>query len=64
LFDRGYLTVSPDGRIEVSGRLRADYHNGKSYYPLHGHELRLPEQASDRPAPEFLEWHNENVFVA
>lgn len=27
-------------------------------------ELRLPKQASDRPAPEFLEWHNENVFVA
>lgn len=64
LFDKGYLTVSPEARIEVSGRLKAHYHNGKSYYPLHGTELRLPKKVSDRPAPEFLEWHNENVFVA
>ena len=64
LFDRGYLTVTPDARIEVSGRLKADFHNGKSYYPLHGHELRLPKSQADRPAPEHLRWHNENVFVA
>jgi hypothetical protein len=34
LFDRGYITVTPDSRIEVSSRLKADYHNGKTYYPL------------------------------
>jgi putative restriction endonuclease len=64
LFDRGYLTVTPDARIEVSGRLREDYHNGRSYYPIHGEKLRLPRRRIDRPAREFLEWHNDNVFVA
>ena len=64
LFDRGYLTVAPDARIEISSRLKADFHNGKSYYPLHGEESRFPKRESDRPAREHLEWHNENVFVA
>ena len=64
LFDRGYLTVTPESRIEVSGRLRADYQNGKTYYPLHGEPLRLPADTAEQPAPEHLEWHNNNVFVA
>ena len=41
LFDKGYLTISPEHRLEVSSRLRADYANGRSYYPLQG-------QASNR----------------
>jgi putative restriction endonuclease len=62
LFDKGYLTVSPDHRLEVSARLRTDYSNGRSYYPLSGQTLRLPATAEDRPAAEFLTWHNENVY--
>jgi putative restriction endonuclease len=64
LFDKGYLTVTSDARIEVSNRLRTDFHNGKSYYPLHGESLRLPGSRTDWPDPEFLRWHNENVFAA
>lgn len=59
LFDRHYITVSPDLRIMVSHRLKQDYQNGKSYYPLHGQPLRLPHSTTDRPADEHLRWHNE-----
>jgi len=63
LFDKGYVTVTPECRLEVSSRLKADYSNGRSYYPLNGQELRLPASAKDRPAAEFLTWHNENVYL-
>jgi HNH endonuclease len=36
LFDTGYVTVTPDLRLDVSGHLRKDYNNGRSYYPLQG----------------------------
>ena len=29
---------------------------------LFGREIALPIHAADRPAPELLTWHNENVF--
>jgi putative restriction endonuclease len=64
LFDTGYLTVTPEHRLEVSSRLRQDYSNGRSYYPLHGEPLRsLPSIAADQPVPELLRWHNEHVFL-
>ena len=63
LFDKGYVTVTPDYRLEVSSRLKADYSNGRSYYPLNGQTLRLPATTKDRPAAEFLSWHNENVYL-
>jgi putative restriction endonuclease len=63
LFDWGYLTVTPDRRVEVSSRLRRDYHNGRSYYPLHGKQIRVPTTPALIPRSEFLQWHNENVFL-
>ena len=63
LFDKGYLTVTPEQRLEVSGRLREDFSNGRTYYPLHGKSLRLPEAVGYQPASEHLRWHNENVFL-
>jgi putative restriction endonuclease len=62
LFDTGYVTVTRDLRLEVSARLREDYHNGKTYYPLHGARVSIPATASNRPDDEFLEWHNEHRF--
>lgn len=64
LFDQGYVTVSPGHRLEVSARLRADYSNGRSYYPLDGSPVRVPSSARDRPSVEHLRWHNEHVFRA
>jgi|SRR6185437_13803564 len=63
LFDKGYITVTPDLHLDVSPRLRADYHNGRTYYPMHGQALRAPSSMQDRPSPEFLAWHHENVFL-
>lgn len=62
LFDTGYVTVTPDLRLDVSARLRDDYKNGRSYYPLHGALLRVPDHESHRPDPRFLEWHNEHAY--
>jgi putative restriction endonuclease len=63
LFDLGYVTVTPDLRLEVSPRLKADWQNGKEYYAHHGVPLRFsPMDPSSRPNPEFLRWHNESRF--
>ena len=44
LFDGGYITITPDYRIEVSQRLHNDYGNGRDYYKFHGERLLvLPE---------------------
>ena len=62
LFDTGYVTVTSDLRLEVGARLRGDYRNGRSYYPLHGASLHVPSMALHRPEREFLEWHQQRVF--
>ncbi|GAB4159074.1 MAG: hypothetical protein Fur0037_26400 [Planctomycetota bacterium] len=64
LFDRGYITVTRQLRVEVSARLRADFENGRTYYPLHGQRLRAPKDPADAPDPECLAWHNENVYLS
>jgi putative restriction endonuclease len=63
LFDRGYLTVTAEARVEVSKRIREEFRNGKEYYALHGHELRRPEPPHSVPSRDLLAWHNENVFL-
>jgi putative restriction endonuclease len=62
LFDRGYMTVTPVHRIEVSSRIKEEFHNGKEYYALHGQNMRLPEYGDRRPSAESLRWHNDNVY--
>lgn len=55
LFDRGYVTVTPDYRFRVSSRLRDEYQNGKIYYALDGRQILLPERPEDRPSRDALE---------
>lgn len=62
LFDRGYVTVTPDHRFLVSRKLKEDFDNGEPYYPLHGGMLWLPKEANARPRREFLEWHADSLF--
>ncbi|HEX3048466.1 MAG TPA: HNH endonuclease [Bacillota bacterium] len=65
LFDRGYLTVTDDLHVEVSRRIKEDFGNGREYYAMHGKQLLiLPGQAGDRPAQEYLRWHNEHVYAS
>ncbi|MEB2285877.1 MAG: restriction endonuclease [Polyangiaceae bacterium UTPRO1] len=62
LFDQGYLTVTPEHRVRVSGRLKKDFDNGEHYYQLDGSELWVPQRSEDRPNREFLAWHADTVF--
>lgn len=62
LFDRGYVTVQPNGEFRVSARLKEDWQNGRIYYAHHGTTIRFPDAAEWRPARERLEWHNDTVF--
>jgi putative restriction endonuclease len=65
LFDKGYVTVTPDQRVLVSSRLKADFENGRSYYPFDGRTLAVkPSDAVDLPDPESLRWHNQHVFLS
>ena len=64
LFDGGYITITPDYRVEVSQRLHNDYGNGRDYYKFHGEKLLvLPESMTDYPAKEFIDWHNNHVYL-
>jgi len=64
LFDRGYLTITNDLKIEVSRRIREEFSNGRDYYALHGRELRvLPRNTENRPAKDFMEWHQNHCFL-
>ena len=65
LFDLGYVTVTPDPRLEVSPRLKTEWQNGREYYAHHGQPLRVqPADLASQPSREFLMWHNENRFRA
>ncbi len=63
LFDRGYVTVVPDLRFQVSGRIKEEFENGRDYYRFHGCEINTPEDIGLRPDPAVLSWHNENCFM-
>src|SRR3989338_625065 len=63
LFDRGYVTVTTDHRLEVSRRIREEFENGRDYYALRHRQIAIPGDQQARPAKEFLEWHNQNVFL-
>ncbi|MBM4361658.1 MAG: HNH endonuclease [Deltaproteobacteria bacterium] len=63
LFDEGYVGVTPDYEVRVSDRLRADYQNGRRYYPYDKERLiRLPDDPALAPSRDALAWHFERVF--
>jgi putative restriction endonuclease len=62
LFDRGYMTVTPEYRVEVSRGIKGEFENGKEYYSLHGRTILIPSDVSNQPSPDYLRWHNENKF--
>jgi putative restriction endonuclease len=65
LLDVGLVTVTPALRVEVSPRIKEEWFNGKVYYRLHGQPLAsMPDNISQHPNANFLQWHNENRFQA
>jgi len=64
LFDAGYLTVTPDLVIHVSHRLHDDFNNGRVYYAYQGRRLAVvPDSSQLRPSRDYLEWHNDTVYL-
>lgn len=63
LFDTGYVSVDPEGRFHVSPRLKDEWRNGRSYYPLDGQPIRLPADRRHQPDRARLRWHFENVYL-
>ena len=63
LFDSGYLTITTDCKIEISKRIREEFENGKEYYQYHGKNLAItPSRVLDRPNPQYIDWHNSNIY--
>lgn len=64
LFDRGYMTIDKSLVVHVSGRIKEDFGNGREYYAHHGQRLLvLPRRKDQQPDPQYLQWHNENVYL-
>ena len=64
LFDKGYITVTPELHIVISPRIREEWVNGKVYYRLHGNPLaKIPEDIHDQPCRDLLRWHNESIYL-
>ena len=62
LFDKGYVTVTPDYKFRASRKLKDDFDNGEEYFRLNGNSIWLPKATDAKPNHEFLEWHFDTVF--
>lgn len=62
LFDRGYITVTPDLAVRVSQKIREEFENGRDYYALAGRTVATPQPGFAPPRRELLEWHGDVVF--
>jgi putative restriction endonuclease len=62
LYDRGYVTVTPDYLFRVGESLRAEFKNGRSYYGMDRSKIAIPSQEMLRPNRDLLAWHAEQVF--
>lgn len=63
LFDTGYITITPDHKVEMSKRIKEEFENGREYYRFHGSTLLLtPTKALDKPGEKYIDWHNQNIY--
>jgi putative restriction endonuclease len=62
LFDKGYVAITRDLKFIVSNRLKDEFSNGKSYYPLNDRPIRLPSRQDERPGDEWIRWHLDERF--
>jgi len=64
LFDRGYITLTSNYKVVVSDRIREEFNNGKEYLALSGSSLHsIPEQNINLPSEQFVQFHNDHVYV-
>ncbi len=67
LYDRGYVTVTPDFEFHVSKALKDDFANGRVYYDLESQvrergAIYLPADMENLPNRDRLAWHQESVY--
>jgi len=62
LFDRGYVTVTPDLQLKVGDRIREKFENGRDYYALNHRQISAPLNAACAPLRDYLDWHASQVF--
>ncbi|MDR2850226.1 MAG: HNH endonuclease, partial [Verrucomicrobiota bacterium] len=62
-FDKGLITVLPDMTIKISNIVLIERDNEilAIIADLNNKKVTSPEKFA--PLPEFLKWHNENVFI-
>ena len=63
LFDKGYVTITPDYYFKVSEHLKSEYHNGKIYYEMNARKISLPPNPLNKPSQENLEYHQTHIFL-
>jgi putative restriction endonuclease len=63
LFDKGYVTITPSMKFEVSHRIKEEFENGRDYYRLQDHEIRLPANPVNHPSQEYIKWHNNFKYL-
>jgi len=63
LFDKGYVTITPSMKFEVSHKIKEEFENGRDYYRLQDSPLWLPANPANRPSQEYIKWHNENKYL-
>ena len=63
LLDKGYVTITPSLKFEVSRRIKEEFENGGDYYRLQGNELRLPTNPVNHPSQDYIRWHNANKYL-
>ena len=64
LFDKGYVTVTPDYEVRVSRALREDWRNGKRYSDFDRQKLRVVPQIENlKPGRDALAGHQETLFL-
>ena len=62
LYDRGYVTITPDYVFLVGESLREEFKNGRSYYGLSDSRIALPTYEVWQPSKELLAWHRDEIF--
>lgn len=61
-FDRGYIAIDIDYRIQVSKRVEKDVELSKQLEPYKGKRIDLPSK--HKPDLEYLKYHWQKIFIA
>ena len=61
-FDRGLLTINTDYIVRISPSIEEN-ETSFSLSQFEGKQIILPEKESFYPSPEYLNWHNKEVFL-